>query len=70
MLAIFLSVTMIPHMLLIVNTKVLIFALCCAYGQRGRRLFEGEAHPRGTLDGCEWALTQSKLNDKSDQKFF
>lgn len=50
MCAVFLSVTMIPHMLLIVNTKVQIFALCCAYGQRGRRLFEGEARTRGTLE--------------------
>ena len=25
---------------------------------------------RGKMDGCEWALTQSKLNGKSDQKFF
>ena len=25
---------------------------------------------RGKLDGCEWGLTQSKLNDKSGQKFF
>ena len=34
------------------------------------RLSEGEARRRGTLDGCEWVLTQSKLNDKIDQKFF
>ena len=25
---------------------------------------------RGTFDGCECVLTQSKLNDKIDQKFF
>lgn len=25
---------------------------------------------RGKLDGCEWVLTQSKLNGKSGQKFF
>ena len=31
------------------------------------RLSEGEAGRRGTLDG---ELTQSKLNGKSDQKFF
>ena len=24
---------------------------------------------RGKLDGCEWVLTQSKPNGKSDQKF-
>ena len=24
----------------------------------------------GKFDECEWGLTQSKLNDKSDQKFF
>ena len=32
------------------------------------RLFEGEASWRGALDGV--VLTQSKLNDKSGQKFF
>ena len=25
---------------------------------------------RGKFDGCEWVLTQSKPNGKSDQKFF
>ena len=25
---------------------------------------------RGKLYGCEWELTQNKLNAKSDQKFF
>ena len=25
---------------------------------------------RGKMDGCEWILTQSKLNGKSVQKFF
>lgn len=33
------------------------------------RLSEGEASRRGMLGVCEWALTQSKLNGKSDQKF-
>ena len=34
------------------------------------RLSEGEASRRGTLDERGWVLTQSKRNDKSDQKFF
>ncbi len=25
---------------------------------------------RGKMDECEWVLTQSRLNGKSDQKFF